>query len=149
MLFDGVEEPESRHSESSRPVLGSIRGADVALVRAKKREPYLPAFAWEDALATAPLFTPAYVDEDMLIHAARLAISLRSASERDEAEGERVDDEEAAREARQVEADGAGEFRADPYHRVGTVLKPYHRADGTRRHSVEVRAAWFPTGESR
>lgn len=77
----------------------------MALVRAKKREPFFPAFAWEDSLATAPLITPPYVDEDMLIHAARLAISLRGASERDEAEGKRVDDEEAAREARQVEAD--------------------------------------------
>lgn len=44
---------------------------------------------------------------------------------------------------------GAGEFRVDPYHRVGTILKPYHRADGTRRHSVEARAAWFPADESR
>jgi len=105
MLFDGVEEAAPHHSENSRPVLGSIRGADVALVKAKKREPFFPAFAWEDSFATAALITPPYVDEDMLIHAARLAISLRSATERDEAEGKRVDDEEAAREARQVEAD--------------------------------------------
>jgi len=49
----------------------------------------------------------------------------------------------------QIRQPGAGEFRVDPYHRVGTILKPYHQADGTRRHSVEARTAWFPTGESR
>ena len=103
-LGGGVNHRATVRSET-HPALGSIRGADVALVKAKKREPFFPAFAWEDSFATAPLITPPYVDEDMLIHAARLAISLRSATERDEAEGKRVDDEEAAREARQVEAD--------------------------------------------
>lgn len=43
---------------------------------------------------------------------------------------------------------GAGEFRPDPYHRVGAVLKIYQSLAGTRRHSVETQQPAFRQTES-
>lgn len=94
-----------QRADSTRPVLGNLPGFHTAMLEAKKREPFFPPFAWDDATATSPLIVPPHVDAEMLIFAARLAISLRNASELEAAESTRIDDEERAREARQVEGE--------------------------------------------
>lgn len=91
--------------ELSRPVLGNLPGFHTAMIEAKRREPFYPQFAWDDAAAISPLIAPARVDADMVLNAARLAVSLRTGSQLEEAEGERIDDEEREREARQVEGE--------------------------------------------
>lgn len=91
--------------EGSKPVLGNLPGFHTAMLDAKKREPFFPPFAWDDATATSPLIVPPRVDAEMLIFAARLAISLRNASELEAAEGERIDAEEAERNERQIEGE--------------------------------------------
>lgn len=105
--YAGISRPLAwiEGAEAARPVLQNLPGFDEALRVARKREPFFPPFAWRDAASTSPLVAPPSVDADMLIYAARLAISLRSASEIETAEGERVDDEEAKRNDRQVEGE--------------------------------------------
>lgn len=86
------------------PVLGSRPGAHEALARAKRQEPWFPAFAWEDAMSTATLIAPAVVTPAMLVAAARLSMSVRSGEQLDEATMAQAEAEEADREARQIEA---------------------------------------------
>lgn len=98
-VLHATEDPDVVH-----PVLGSRPGAHEALARAKRQEPWFPAFAWEDAMATATLIAPAVVTPAMLVAAARLSMSVRSGEQLDEATMAQAEAEEADREARQIEA---------------------------------------------
>lgn len=104
-LIDGTGPRDAGDGDSPRPILASLPGFASALVAAKKKEPFFPPYAWDDAAATSPLVTPPHVDAEMLIFAARLAVSLRTASEQETDEGRRIDAAESVREARQVEGE--------------------------------------------
>lgn len=104
-LAEGTGPRDLGADEASRPVLSSLPGWPTALAEAKRRERFFPAFAWVDAGVTSPLVAPAHVDADMVIAAARLAMSLRNDDELEVAEASRIDDEERDREARQVEGE--------------------------------------------
>lgn len=92
-------------TQAAKPVLGNLPGAQEALAVARKREPFFPPFAWEDALQTSPLIAPPRATPEALIYAARLALELRRATATDEEEAVRVDDEESQRGARQAEGE--------------------------------------------